>query len=185
MAAVPRERRGTASGARIMISQLGRMIAVTLTFTLVLGAIPMYVTMQLFLVGQGIDPQFAGLFLNGMHNIMWISFAVCLFSALVVFLLMPFNCSCCCGKKKPVPPEQKIIAEPPLSSLEAPQPLPQAEAAIIPMNEKEVLELEQKEREIQALEMKQQEFEMREQEAFAQSVAHVLPMTQVEADEKV
>jgi len=92
MACVPPKDRGNASSVRTMLSNLFRMVSVSVTFTFIFGQLPQSALVQIFLVGGGIDPGIIIIFMNGVRNNMWVAFATSIVAAIVcLFLSNDFN----------------------------------------------------------------------------------------------
>ncbi len=87
MTSVPPERRGTASGTRLMLGNTGQMLSIAITFPLVLSKIPQDVMMHIFLYGGGLGGQAGVLdaFESGLHVAFIFSFAVTVVAAVVSF----------------------------------------------------------------------------------------------------
>ena len=85
MSAVPREHRGSAAGIRTMLNNTGQMLSISIAFPLVLSHIPQEVMFKIFLYGGGMSGAHDALetFLNGLHDVFWISVAITLVAALV------------------------------------------------------------------------------------------------------
>ena len=88
MTSVPPERRGTASGTRLMLGNTGQMLSIAIAFPLVLSKIPQDVMMHVFLYGGGLggEPSVLAAFESGLHLAFLFSFAVTLIAAVVSFL---------------------------------------------------------------------------------------------------
>ncbi len=83
MKTVPPDRRGGATGTRMMLSNTGQMFSLALAFTLVLGGLSQVDLVQLFLYGGSIGSQALIVFENGLHSAFLIFFVVALITVIV------------------------------------------------------------------------------------------------------
>ena len=85
MSSVSREHRGSAAGIRTMLMNTGQMLSITMAFPLVLSRIPQDVMFKIFLYGGGMAgaPHALQGFIDGLHEVFWISVGITLVAALV------------------------------------------------------------------------------------------------------
>ena len=85
MSSVSREHRGSAAGIRTMLMNTGQMLSITMAFPLVLSRIPQDVMFKIFLYGGGMGgaPHALESFMDGLHEVFWISVVITLVAALV------------------------------------------------------------------------------------------------------
>jgi MFS family permease len=76
MACVPRERRGTSSGTRILLTMVFRAVSTSITFVLIFSKLSVQDIIQIFLVGGGVSKSVANAFMKEWHINLWISLGV-------------------------------------------------------------------------------------------------------------
>jgi EmrB/QacA subfamily drug resistance transporter len=86
MNAAPPERRGIASGTRMMLQNVGSMVSMAIAIPLVLTNIPMEDMMNLFLYGGGISSGALATFENGLHQAFLLFFVVSLIAFAISLL---------------------------------------------------------------------------------------------------
>jgi len=78
MCAAPPERRGIASGTRMMLINVGSMLSMAIAMPMVLTGLSVQDMAALFLYGGGVSPQALATFESGLHEAFWLFFGVSL-----------------------------------------------------------------------------------------------------------
>ena len=84
--AAPPERRGIASGTRVMLMNVGSMLSMAIALPMVLSGIPPKDMMNLFLYGGGISSQAMAIFEQGLHQAFLLFFVVSIVALAISFI---------------------------------------------------------------------------------------------------